>query len=552
MYRIVLIDDEPLILAGIASLINWEDYGCSIIGKATVATEARQMILNLQPDIVITDIRMPVLDGLQLVESCKKEGAVFAFIVLTNLEEFSLARKALSLGAVDYLVKLDLKPESLAASLEKAKKQSSLLLKNHSPAGSAPSSPGSEPFASHQKVRKYLSQTLLAKADPTEMGGALPAAGWERPFLLLFSLRPNHIQFQAEEDIYDFRLITNQLFDIIEKIAERYFSSAMLFEYDRKNTYFLAGSLMKEDNLETALTGFCGRVTTALTTYFELNAVYGASTVKESLEDMPQALDEALTSLDYYYYNSSSPLVFYSNQNIHHSLAKNFNINIFKKDLSASIQQNDSGRLREVFRQILELFASCKPGKEQATSACINIYTYLYSFFEGDLEDFQEIFSYTINIAEQLGHFNSLSDILIWLESFCDKLCTLLSERKSVRSDTLIEQAKAYIEEHLSEKLALADVAEYLSISSGHLSNTFKKFTGVTISDYIATMKIDRAKELIHTHKYLMYEISDMLGFENPYYFSKVFKKVTGISPREYENMNRLSSPQQAAGDAAK
>lgn len=171
MYRIVLIDDEPLILAGIASLINWEDYGCSIIGKATVATEARQMILNLQPDIVITDIRMPVLDGLQLVESCKKEGAVFAFIVLTNLEEFSLARKALSLGAVDYLVKLDLKPESLAASLEKAKKQSSLLLKNHSPAGSAPSSPGSEPFASHQKVRKYLSQTLLAKADPTEMGG---------------------------------------------------------------------------------------------------------------------------------------------------------------------------------------------------------------------------------------------------------------------------------------------------------------------------------------------------------------------------------------------
>lgn len=510
------------------------------------------MILNLQPDIVITDIRMPVLDGLQLVESCKKEGAVFAFIVLTNLEEFSLARKALSLGAVDYLVKLDLKPESLAASLEKAKKQSSLLLKNHSPAGSAPSSPGSEPFASHQKVRKYLSQTLLAKADPTEMGGALPAAGWERPFLLLFSLRPNHIQFQADEDIYDFRLITNQLFDIIEKIAERYFSSAMLFEYDRKNTYFLAGSLMKEDALETALTGFCGRVTTALTTYFELNAVYGASTVKESLEDMPQALEEALTSLDYYYYNSSSPLVFYSNQNIHHSLAKNFNINIFKKDLSASIQQNDSGRLREVFRQILELFASCKPGKEQATSACINIYTYLYSFFEGDQEDFQEIFPYTINIAEQLGHFNSLSDILIWLESFCDKLCTLLSERKSVRSDTLIEQAKAYIEEHLSEKLALADVAEYLSISSGHLSNTFKKFTGVTISDYIATMKIDRAKELIHTHKYLMYEISDMLGFENPYYFSKVFKKVTGISPREYENTNRLSSPQQAAGDAAK
>jgi len=117
MYRIILIDDEPLILAGIASLIRWEDYDCTIIGKSTIPTEARQMILEMQPDIVITDIRMPVLNGLELVESCKKEGAVFSFIVLTNLEEFSLAKKAMSLGAIDYLVKLNLKPEELIDTL---------------------------------------------------------------------------------------------------------------------------------------------------------------------------------------------------------------------------------------------------------------------------------------------------------------------------------------------------------------------------------------------------------------------------------------------------
>ena len=68
------------------------------------------------------------------------------------------------------------------------------------------------------------------------------------------------------------------------------------------------------------------------------------------------------------------------------------------------------------------------PRKEQAISACINIYTYLYSFFEGDKEDYQDIFPYTINIADQLGHFNCLSDILKWLESFCEKLCTLLDK----------------------------------------------------------------------------------------------------------------------------
>ena len=535
MYRIILIDDEPLILAGIASLIRWEDYDCTIIGKSTIPTEARQMILEMQPDIVITDIRMPVLNGLELVESCKNGGAIFSFIVLTNLEEFSLAKKALSLGAIDYLVKLNLKPEELIETLERAKKSCDLMAKSRNLAGAISSS-----ASANDHVRTYLNQILLAKNPSEELSAPNHGGDWSQPFLLLFSLCPNHIRFQADEDAYDFRSLTGQLFDIMVKISDRYFAHSLYFEYDGKHTYLLAASLKANDNFQLILTEFCNRVTTALTTYFELNAVYGASSLKDSLAEMPYALSEALTSLEYYYYNSSSPLVFYTGQTFHQSAARHFNINIFKKDLSASIQQNDSSRLREVFHQILDLFSTCQPGKEQATSACINIYTYLYSFFEIDQEDFQEIFPYTINIAEQLGHFNSLSDILTWLESFCDKLCTLLSERRGTRSDTLVEQARAYINSHYSEKLALADVAEYLNISSGHLSNTFKKFTGVTISDYIAAVKIEHAKELIDTHKYLMYEISDMLGFENPYYFSKVFKKVTGIAPREYENMKKV------------
>lgn len=532
MYRIILVDDEPLILAGIASLIRWEDYDCTIIGKSTIPTEARQMILEMKPDIVITDIRMPVLNGLELVESCKNGGGVFSFIVLTNLEEFNLAKKAMSLGAVDYLVKLNLKPEELAETLQRAKKNCDLIAKSHRIAESIPFG-----VSALDQVRHYLSQTLLAKNSSEPLPASF--AGWDHPFLLLFSLCPNHIRFHADEDAYDFRSVTGQLFDIMGKISDRYFTHSLYFEYDGKNTYLLAASLKESDDFQVILTEFCSRAATAFTTYFELHAVYGASALKSSLEEMPEALSEALTSLEYYYYNASSPLVFYTGQTFHQSAARHFNINIFKKDLSASIQQNDSSRLKEVFSQILDLFSTCKPGKEQATSACINIYTYLYSFFEIDQEDFQEIFPYTINIAEQLGHFNSLSDILTWLESFCDKLCTLLSERRGTRSDALVEQARTYIHSHYSEKLALTDVAEHLNISSGHLSNTFKKFTGVTISDYIATVKIEHAKELIDTHKYLMYEISDMLGFENPYYFSKVFKKITGISPREYENMKK-------------
>ena len=176
MYRIILIDDEPLILAGIASLIRWEDYDCTIIGKSTIPTEARQMILEMQPDIVITDIRMPVLNGLDLVESCKKEGAVFSFILLTNLEEFSLAKKAMSLGAIDYLVKLNLKPEELISTLDRAKKGCDLMRKSRNLAGFPQTAP---PPA--DQVRRYLSQTarlvpLRTTAGKTPLFSCFPSA----------------------------------------------------------------------------------------------------------------------------------------------------------------------------------------------------------------------------------------------------------------------------------------------------------------------------------------------------------------------------------------
>lgn len=531
MYRVILVDDEPLILAGISSLIAWEDYDCTIVGKATNGPSAYDMILKEQPDIVITDIRMPVLNGLELVEKCQSSGCSFAFLVLTNLEEFHLVKKALALGASDYLVKIELSEEALAASLERAKNACDLLVKRQQ----------------HQQLdhliknnsedllHEYLTQLLLLPNTPSLISPPEELVKqYHDPFLALFALRPDNITFHSEE-ILNLRQLNKQILDIIGGIVSRYYKVYTLLEY-KEGVYILIASLNPEDDFRNVLINCDNKINTALKTYFELTAVFGISTRVHDLSDLPAALAEAQTALDYYYYDSADPTVFYQGQSYHHSEAKNFNINFLKKDLSASILQNDGEKLRSIFSQIIDLFAECKPSKEHATSACINIYTYLYSFFENEGGNYQDIFPYTINIAGQLNHFNSLADILEWLQSFCNNLCRLLTDRRETRSDRLIDQAKRYVNEHYTEKLALADISDALNISSGHLSNTFKKLTGITLSDYIAEVKIGHAKELIDTHQYLMYQISDMLGFDNPYYFSKVFKKITGISPREHEN----------------
>lgn len=531
MYRIILVDDEPLILAGIASLITWEDHDCTIVGKATNGPAAYEMILEQKPDIVITDIRMPVMNGLELVEKCKKSGCTFAFIVLTNLEEFSLAKQALALGASDYLVKIDLNVDALLVSLNRAKDACDLLVKRSR-------HKLYDDLLKHNSqdvLKQYLSSLLLSSSSEAEAVPEELAGQFKNPFIILCSMRSDNTSFAPEEDAYDFRQIQQQILDIIGGITSRAFAGQVLLSYT-SNICLIAACLRPGDEFKKAVDSFCGKCTTALKTYFELTAVYGISRPAESMEQLPNALSDAKTALNYYYYDSSSPIVYYTGQTLRKSNARNFNINFLKKDLSASIAQNDSEKLSSIFRQIIELFEEGTPGKEHATSACINIYTYLYSFFENEDNSYQDIFPYTINIADQLSKFHSLSDILEWLQSFCDKLCRLLDDRKNTRSDKLVEQAKRYVQTHYTEKLTLTDIADALNISYGHLSNTFKKFTGTTLSDYIASVKIEHAKELIDEHRYLMYEISDKLGFDNAYYFSKVFKKITGISPREYEN----------------
>lgn len=529
MYRIILVDDEPLILAGIASLITWEDHDCTIIGKATNGPSAFDMIVELKPDIVITDIRMPVLNGLELIEKCKEHGCTFAFLVLTNLEEFQLARKALALGASDYMVKLDLSPEDLVQALGRAKDTcDSMVRKQEHQLFSTLMHTNTTDV-----IRNYFSQILISHDPSAELPEHMKS-DYENPFIILFSIRHTNIQFRPEEEQVSLKQINSQITDILGGISSRFFRASTFLNYN-PNTFLLVGAMKEGEPFETTIASFCSKVNTALKTYFELTAVFGISRIGDSLSELSDILSQARTALDYYYYDSQSPVVFYHEQTYHKSTAKTFNINFLKKDLSTAIQQNDSSRLADIFGQIIDLFTQCTPNKEHAISACINIYTYLYSLFENEGNNYRDIFPYAINIAEYLNHFTSLADILEWLQSFRDKLCKLLDDRKDNRSDKLVEQATRYIAEHYTEKLALSEIAEVLNISAGHLSITFKKFTGTTISDYVANVKIERAKELIDTHQYLMYEISDLLGFDNPYYFSKVFKKVTGISPREYE-----------------
>lgn len=539
MYRVMIVDDEPLILAGIASLLDWNEYGCEISGKAANGQQALKLMEEQKPDIVITDIKMPGMDGIGFMKAVKERGwDDVIFILLTNLEEFSLARQALSLGAVEYLVKMELTEEKLADSLKLAMERREMKRKAEA-AGTAVT------VSREEAVRGYIEKLLTdggtfsggaSSGNAGEASAQNQGEGYDsclrRPVVAIISFNYGYEGFSSDFTREDQKKVISFAENIIEQMVKGYFDHSCLVRRELNSLVLVMSTDGIEDYREQ-IRSLGEKIISVVKDYFEVSVSVAVSSRKESLGEFGALLYEAMSATNHYFYHSLDPVVFYSEEcetSARHT--GSFHIGFLKKDLSQAVALNDSGRLEEILDQVACLLREHNPSRQQAVNACANLYFFLSSFFEdGEEPDFP----YEVNIMEKLGRLGTLGQIIQWINWFKEAVSGILERRRDTRVDKIAEMVREYVMEHYKERITLGQAAEALNISQGYLSTAFKKQSGESFTNYVSAIKIEKAKELIASHQYMMYEVSDLLGFDTPFYFSKVFKKVTGMSPKEYE-----------------
>ncbi|MFR5412337.1 MAG: response regulator [Enterocloster bolteae] len=539
MYRVMIVDDEPLILAGIASLLDWKEYGCEISGKAANGQQALKLMEEQKPDIVITDIKMPGMDGIGFMKAVKERGwDDVIFILLTNLEEFSLARQALSLGAVEYLVKMELTEEKLADSLKLAMERREMKRKAEA-AGTAVT------VSREEAVRGYIEKLLTdggtfsggaSSGNAGEASAQNQGEGYDsclrRPVLAIISFNYGYEGFSSDFTREDQKKVISFAENIIEQMVKGYFDHSCLVRRELNSLVLVMSTDGIEDYREQ-IRSLGEKIISVVKDYFEVSVSVAVSSRRESLGEFGALLYEAMSATNHYFYHSLDPVVFYSEEcetSARHT--GSFHIGFLKKDLSQAVALNDSGRLEEILDQVACLLREHNPSRQQAVNACANLYFFLSSFFEdGEEPDFP----YEVNIMEKLGRLGTLGQIIQWINWFKEAVSGILERRRDTRVDKIAEMVREYVMEHYKERITLGQAAEALNISQGYLSTAFKKQSGESFTNYVSAIKIEKAKELIASHQYMMYEVSDLLGFDTPFYFSKVFKKVTGMSPKEYE-----------------
>lgn len=525
MYQVLLVDDEPIILSGIKFLIDWPKNNCQIIDTARNGKQALEKIRQIKPDIVICDISMPVLSGTDLLALVSEEMPGTVFIMLTNHPNFDLARDALRYRAVDYLLKSQLVPETLEASLAKACAECDARTKLSR-------------AALHDQVLFQAQQEALQRAAaelvrpqknslPADMQALLSRHGLCNGcgiLLIFFTASASSADYRCTEDLH--RLYEYQC-EVIEKLADTFFPSHLLLHTD---ALFQEAVLLcwHSDAAEwtARCTNFCERLQTASSSVTQLHP-HVLCTDYADWPQTPALLQKQLHKLRAYYYQTGISFSHIAQAAVPPS--QDLRLSGTAARLQSELRCKNYAAVRALFEKITARIQETPHTRKAAVWLCLELYE---AAAEALPDEIGLLFEQ--HEPQQIEMLSTQEDVLAWINRFANHLCSFLEQSIGMKSD-FVERARRYVQEHVQERIMLSDVAHNVCISPGYLSALHKKIYHQNFVDYINQVKTERACELIQSGNYRMYEISYLLGFENAYYFSKVFKRHTGCTPTEYK-----------------
>lgn len=528
MYKLLIVDDEPLVQVGIKSMLNWQDHQIEICGTTGNGQAALKLIEEQQPDIVITDIKMPVMSGLELVHICRERygNERPQFIILTSYEDFHMAKEALTYHVTDYLVKLELTPETLGETIRRALDNLHELEEKTNDSASMV-----HPF--YDKFFIRLLNNLFESEEQFQLQSQdlnlqFHYNGYICCYGEMTSVQADSLPMEKQLSLF-----TSSL-QMIKELAGKYMPCyALSLDIRHFALIFCYDTVPAGDSLVGQLRSILSQLCNTLENYYNVSFHCGIGNVAEdplSICDSYQYSRQACQTAD-----SIHPFAFFEDC-LETDSHRSFNISLFKEDLTKAFEEYDADALQKTLDAICELFLLHPGYYVQALDAACNILylsisllqdgeSIVFDFFKDNPEGYRSIYKQS-----------TVEQIVNWLHFFNRQMCQLFETRRKDYKNHIVDNVKKYINEHIKERLSLNEVAAVFGISPNYLSQLFSKYNETGFSEYINCCKIKESKKLLSEGNLKVYEIAEMLGFESAFYFSKVFKKVEGIAPTEYQN----------------
>lgn len=527
MIKVGIADDEPLVLAGLKSMLCMCP-DVEILFEATNGKKTLDMIEETTPDIVITDIKMPAMTGLELIKYSKAAGYHTDFIVVSSYDEFKLAQEALHVGACGYLIKLEITSESLEESIREVYEKQ-IRAKGRSVS--------QVDAINRDMLRGDIVQRLFNRQQTDfdmlrrDMGQAQMQV-YEGNMAVLF-IGVEAYAGREKIDVADSQKLLICVMEIIEDVIKRYFSGYAV-SLNLLDIAVLCSSDRAEGFMER-MTEACDKMKKLTDSYFSLNLLMGVSSVVHGYEEIALAFDQARKAYKKGFYHEGQEINFYEQEfDMAYSISeKKLLPPEMQKEFIYALEIRNIEKTEQIFSRVIQSIKTEHPEREQAIDVCMKM-CYLISSVVMEGNVIVENACGGVRVSAYAYQHKSIASILEWLKRLEQEVVSSFGVPENGQISVVIIDAKKYIKEHLESKFSLDDVAQFLNISSGYLSSAFKKQTNMGFSDYVTAERIVRAQELLAVGTYKVYEVAWKLGFDNQYYFSKVFKKTTGKTPSEF------------------
>lgn len=539
MVKIFLVEDEVIMRNGIRDNIDWEKEGMEFVGEAGDGELAYPLIKKTKPDILITDIQMPFMDGLELSRIVKKEMPGIKIIILSGYGEFDYAKQAISIGVTDYL----LKPISSAKLLEAIHKVADIIdeeRKKEALLAQYQKDMEEARLLERQKLFYHLISGSLSSPEILEQGNRLG------------------IEFSsAVYTVLRFQIITDgersQKPGEVDRIRE-----SICWEADKQETVrwvgfgiegfaFIIGG-ESEEELKALVQAWSSSLHSMIRSCPGLHYFGGMGKTVQRLGDIPRSYQEANRNLASRFFMDPDQIVDHTQvERLRHAAGARIDVaelrsSKYGKTRIESFLKNGTTDEAEEF--VDEYFANV--GEQNYQSLMFRQYIVMDMYMgTADFLDHVGISPDGLSpqsrdVNEITANAGSLPAIKQYLIRLFKEALNLRDNQSQKRYGQLLEEAQAYIKENFqNHDLSLNTVAARVSISPSYFSTIFSQETGKTFVEYVTALRIEKAKELLMCSNLRTAEVGYQAGYKDSHYFSYIFKKMAGCSPKEYRMRGR-------------
>lgn len=541
LYRIILVDDEEEVRKSIIHKIDWNEVGFQVVGDAENGEDALEKIELLEPDVVLTDIRMPYMDGLTLSEKIRQKYPSMKILIFSGYDDFEYAKLAIKLKVTEYILK-PVNVEELTAILKRVrgtldeeieqKRNVTLLRENYI---------RSLPILKDQFLKDLIGHTMEPELVSKRMHEFdIDLANAKKWIPIAVDIEAEKVHDEGSLPLHEEEeLIPISVMQIIETNLRNYYRH-VIFSLSGAERIALAGIIaIDENNTKTGLIDILGDICKDIRKVLKVPVTIGIGHSTQDLYKIAVPFQSAVDALGYKSIVGSGSTIYITDM----EPVSGGKLVFDKKeesDLIAAIKFGPEEKIEAAVREIMDKMNHAKVHTRQYQAYMLSISNCVIQLIQQYDLDMAQVFEHAQGNGDP---FSAIPQLLKkesfdqWLLPIAMKLHDALNEGRDNATKEIIERAKQYIQDHYpNPDLSVEQICRYLHMSPAYFSTVFKKVTGQTYVNYLTEVRLNKAVELLNMTDDKTYVIASKVGYQEQNYFSYVFKKKFGVSPTKFRS----------------